>query len=387
MAPCSLQGLHGLLNLLFTIIVCIFDLLGNLFQQFLREDAQQGPRNVQRREYVAVFICTLGQKLGLKLVGEFQVLVLIFTQSLLTYNRLHGTGVLTNGIVGIQLIRNVWMICPSHALTNTRFHQAAQRWEHIDWRVNLAIVQRPVNEDLPLGDVACEVWDGVRDIVVGHRQDWELGDGTIATLDTACSFVDGRQICVHVTRVSSSTRHLLSCSRDFAKCIGIRRHVSQDDKDVLLPRVGEVFCCGQGKPRCHNALDCWIVRQVHEEHNVLHGSILLKVVSEKAGGLHVDTHGTEDYAKVLGRMVHNIFALHKGCLPAHLRCNFIVGKTSSREERQFLTSDHGIHGINCTDASLDHLFGVNARLWIQGRPTNVQVVLRQHIWTLVNRLA
>merc|ERR1712151_924359 len=100
----SLQGLHSFLNLLFTIVVCILDLLRDLFEQLLGEDAQQSPGNVKRRENVAVLIRTLCQEFRLKLVSKLQVLVFILTKGLFTNNSLHGTRVLANGIVGVQLI-------------------------------------------------------------------------------------------------------------------------------------------------------------------------------------------------------------------------------------------------------------------------------------------
>lgn len=53
--------------------------------------------------------------------------------------------------------------------------------------------------DLPLGDVAREVGDGVRDVVVGHGEDGQLRDGAVAPADTPRTLVDRRQVRVHVT--------------------------------------------------------------------------------------------------------------------------------------------------------------------------------------------
>lgn len=56
---------------------------------------------------------------------------------------------------------------------------------------------------LALRDVAGEVGDGVRDVVVRHRQDGQLCDGALATLNAACGkgergagacLVAGRQV-------------------------------------------------------------------------------------------------------------------------------------------------------------------------------------------------
>merc|ERR1739836_335435 len=169
------------------------------------------------------------------------------------------------------------MICTRHAFANSGFHQAAQRWEHIDWRINLTIVQRTVNKDLTFRDVSSQVWNGVCDIVIGHCEDGELRDGAIPSFDTAGALVNGG-------------------------------HVGQDDKDVLLASVGKVLCSGQGQSWSHNAFNCRVIRQVHEQHNIFHGSVFLKVVPEETSGLHVDTHGAKHDAEVLSRVVHDVFA-------------------------------------------------------------------------------
>ena len=43
------------------------------------------------------------------------------------------------------------------------------------------------------------------DIVVGHGENGELCDGSVASVDTTRSLVNGTQIGVHITRVTTST--------------------------------------------------------------------------------------------------------------------------------------------------------------------------------------
>merc|ERR1711972_1057877 len=78
-----LQRLHRLLNLLLAVVELVLQLPRNLLEQLLREDAQQGPCDVQGGEDVAVLVRPLSQELGLELVREFQVLVLVLAQRLL----------------------------------------------------------------------------------------------------------------------------------------------------------------------------------------------------------------------------------------------------------------------------------------------------------------
>jgi hypothetical protein len=50
--------------------------------------------------------------------------------------------------------------------------------------------------------------------IIGHGEDWDLCDGSTPALHTACSFIDGGQVCVHVSREASAPGHFLSGSGD-----------------------------------------------------------------------------------------------------------------------------------------------------------------------------
>lgn len=66
--------------------------------------------------------------------------------------------------------------------------------------------------------------------VVGHGEDGDLGDGAVATLDSAGSLVDGGQICVHVTRETPPAGDLLSGCRH----LGNERHRRRQIHNVEL---------------------------------------------------------------------------------------------------------------------------------------------------------
>ena len=87
---------------------------------------------------------------------------------------------------------------------------------------------------------------------------------------------------------------------------------------MLLARVREVLGRRESEAGCDDSLDGGIVCQVHEEHDVLHGTVLLEVVPEESCRLHVDTHSAEDDAEVLLRVIHHILAFDQRCLSTHL---------------------------------------------------------------------
>jgi hypothetical protein len=127
------------------------------------------------------------------------------------------------------------MVLAGQLLADRALHETRQRRQNVDGRVDLSVVELAINEDLALRDVACQVRDRVGDIcrrvtlsgdvhtaagmkftVVRHGQDGNLCDGAIAALDTTRTLIDGRQVRVHVARVSATTWHLLASCGDLA---------------------------------------------------------------------------------------------------------------------------------------------------------------------------
>lgn len=86
-----------------------------------------------------------------------------------------------------------------------------------------------------------------RRTIVRHGQNGDLGDGTVTALDTTGTLVHGGQISVHVTGVTTATRHLFTSSRDLTKGIAVGRQVSKNDENVLLELVGVVLGSGESK--------------------------------------------------------------------------------------------------------------------------------------------
>ena len=125
-------------------------------------------------------------------------------------------------------------------------HQPGQGRQNIDGGVDLAILQLPVHVDLALGDVACQVGDGVGDVVVGHGQDGQLGDAAGAALYAPGPLVDGGQIRVHVAcRAPTGSQHMVhrpsegGALQSGVACVGQHLRILLDTiPPVLLQKVG-----------------------------------------------------------------------------------------------------------------------------------------------------
>ena len=94
--------------------------------------------------------------------------------------------------------KTTWQ-CIAEQGSNAAYHEARQRWKHIDGWVDLSVVELAVHIHLALSDVACQIWDGMGDVIVGHGEDGQLRDGALTALNTPCPLVDGGQISVHVS--------------------------------------------------------------------------------------------------------------------------------------------------------------------------------------------
>ena len=96
------------------------------------------------------------------------------------------------------LVQTIWQ-CGARQGNNAAYHEARQGWKHVDGWVDLSVVKLAVHIHLALSDVACQVWDGMSDVIIGHGEDGQLRDGALTALNTPCPLVDGGQISVHVS--------------------------------------------------------------------------------------------------------------------------------------------------------------------------------------------
>jgi len=222
--------------------------------------------------------------------------VIFLSEGFLTDNGLHGSSILGGGVVSIELVGNGRVILS--ILLNSLLHESGKGRQHVDGRIDLLVVELSVDEDLSLSDVAGQIGNGMGDIVVGHGENRNLGDGTVSAVHSTGSLVDGRQIGIEITGVGSSTRHFFSSSRHLSQRVSIGAHIGHDNQHVKFLFIGQILGGSQGKSRSDNSLNRGIVGQVQEKHHSLHGTVLLEIGSEESGHLHVDTHGGKHHTEI-----------------------------------------------------------------------------------------
>ncbi len=279
------------------------------------------------------------------------------------------------------------MINSSHAFADGGLHETRKRRQHVDWGVDLPVVQVSVNKYLAFGDVASQVGNGMSDVIVRHCQNGELGDRAVFALDTSGALVDGRQISVHVTGVATTARHLLTGGRYLSKGVSVRGHVSQNDEHVHLLFVGKVLSSCEGETGSDNALDGGIVCQVHEQHDTVHGAVDLEIGLEESSGLSVDSHCRENDGEVRVVVIEHVLSFHQRCLPTDLSTDLIVRKTSSGEEWNLLTSGDRVHDVDGGDSGLDHLLWVDSLVGVDGLTLDIEELFSENWRAMINRRA
>uniref|UniRef100_A0A2M4D215 Putative secreted protein n=1 Tax=Anopheles darlingi TaxID=43151 RepID=A0A2M4D215_ANODA len=357
-------------------------------EHLLREDTQQLPADVERFEHGTVLVVALRDEVLLELGQELQVQQIVGRQGFLTDHSLHGLHVLTDGVASVQLVGHIRVILARHALTDGGLHQTRQRRQHVDRRIDLSVVQLTIDVDLTLGNVTGQIGNRMGDIVVRHSQNGDLGDRTVAALDTSGTLVDGGQIGVHVTGETTTSGYLLTGSRHLTQSLSVRGHVGQDDQHVLLALIGQELGGRQRQTGRNDTLDGRIVGQVQEQAHVLHGTVLFEVLLEESGRLHVHTHSGEHDGKVVLVLIQHRLTrlLHQTGLTTDLGSDFVVRQTGSREDGNLLSTGDRVHHIDGRDTGLNHFLGVDTGPRVDRLTLDVEEIFCQNWRSLVDGL-
>mmetsp|Transcript_13236 Transcript_13236/g.27456 ORF Transcript_13236/g.27456 Transcript_13236/m.27456 type:complete len:441 (-) Transcript_13236:62-1384(-) len=305
-------------------------------------------------------------------------------QGFFTDHGLHGHDIFPHGITGVQLIGNGTMIGTSHAFTNGGLHETGQGGQDVNGREDPLGMQLTIQINLSFGNVSRQIGNGMGNVIIGHGQNGQLRDTSIASHHTSGAFVNGTQIRVHVSGVSTTTGDFFTSGGNFAQGIGVRTHIGQNDQDVQITFVGQILGGRQGQPGRNDPFNGGIIGQIQKQGRTLHGPGFFKIRAKKARRFHIDPHGPKDNGKVFFVRIHGILLLDQGSLTSNLRRHFIVGQTGGGENGNLLSAGNRVHDINGGNARLNHGLGVITRTGIDGLSVNVQIGFGEYLGSLVN---
>src|ERR1700710_2472252 len=77
--------------------------------------------------------------------------------------------------------------------------------------------------------------------IVRHGQNGNLSNRAIASFNTSSPFVDGGQISVHVTRITTATGDFFASGRNLSQSIAVRGQICENDQNMLFELISVVF--------------------------------------------------------------------------------------------------------------------------------------------------
>ena len=159
------------------------------------------------------------------------------------------------------------MVFAGITLANAVLHQARKAGQHADGRVDALLVQIAVQHNLPLGDIARQVGDGVGDIIVRHGENGNLRYAAAAPGNDTRALVQAGKVGIQVPGVALAPRNFALGRGKFAQRLGIAGHIRHHHKDMHAFFERQIFRCCQRAARGENALDDGVGREVQKHRH------------------------------------------------------------------------------------------------------------------------
>ena len=196
-------------------------------------------------------------------------------------------------------------------MTSTEPHQPGKGAERVERGVDPANVQLVRQNDLPFGDVAGQVRNGMRDVLAGHRQHRDLGERSLTAIDPAGAFVEAGQIAVEITGIAAPARYLAARGGDLAHGVGVARHVGHHNEDMATTLEGQMLGDCESEPRRRDPLDERIVCGVEEKYERFRSRRLLEPFAHRGGvGMRNPHRGENDCERFV---LHGRLGRDLGC--------------------------------------------------------------------------
>ena len=204
-----------------------------------------------------------------------------------------------------------------------------------------------VEYNLPFGDIACQVRNRVRDIVIWHCQNWQLCHRTVDACHNSCAFIDCREFAVKISRESFSAWNLAFGGGYFTHRLRKGCHICENDKDMFVLLKCQIFCDGERYFWCDKTLHDRIVCQIQEHDYVVGYTAFFKCALEKFRNVMLDTHRSKYNSKFF------IGIISERSLFYNLSGKLVVWKTVSGKNRKLLSSNQCGQTVDCRDTGAD----------------------------------
>ena len=151
------------------------------------------------------------------------------------------------------------MISPSLSFARTLVFEARKRRQYVNRRTITAVVKVTRQDNLTFGDVACQIRNGVSDVILRHGENRNLRHRAFLPHQAPRPFIKGGKIGIEIARITSTSRHFSTSCGYFAQGLAVVGHICHDDENMHVFFISQIFSSSQGNPRCRNPLNSRII--------------------------------------------------------------------------------------------------------------------------------
>ena len=139
----------------------------------------------------------------------------------------------------------------------------------------------------------------------------------------------------------------------------------------------KIFCGSKSTARSYNTFNRRSICQRLEHYNIRKYTRFFKRINEEFSDVIFNTHAGKN---------HNEFfiAIQKFCLSNNLSSQFVMWQPVSRENRKLLSTNKGVHSINCRDSSLNKISWIDSGIRINRLSVYIYFLRRNNFRISVN---
>src|SRR5271157_2480666 len=241
--------------------------------------------------------------------------------------------------------------------------------------------------DLPFGDIAGQVRDGMRNVIVRHAENRNLGNRAFAGANASCALIKRGQVTIEITRIPFAARDFTANVRNLTKRFAIVGHISENDQHVHLFFESQVFSQGQRGARRDETFHGRIICEIEEHRHARECSAFHKRFAKEISHVMLHTHRREHNRKLFRLRRWCASRRAQSCLSNDLRGELIVRHARTGKDGKLLSAQKGIHPVNGRDASLNIIARIHTRGWVDRLSIDISVSISQRLRATINGIA
>ena len=132
------------------------------------------------------------------------------------------------------------------------------------------------------------------DVVVGHGENGNLGNGAAAAFDHAGPLIQGGKVGIQIAGIAFPAGDFSFGGRKLPAGLRIGGHIRHHHQDMHIQVKSQVFRRRQGTAGSEDAFDNGIVGEIEEHGHSAQHAAFLKAAPEEIGYVVGNAHGGED---------------------------------------------------------------------------------------------